>query len=63
MGASASFLDAEESYEPIRVGQRKRVILFDFDKTLAAVDVNFYSQQGVAALGQQPARLPRGRVQ
>ena len=38
MGASASFLDAEESYEPIRVGQRKRVVLFD--KTLAAVDVN-----------------------
>ena len=51
MGASASFLDAEESYEPIRVGQRKRVVVFDFDKTLAAVDVNLYSQQGVAALG------------
>jgi hypothetical protein len=33
MGASASFLDAEESYEPIRVGQRKRVVL-GFDKTI-----------------------------
>jgi len=30
---------------------RRRVVIFDFDSTLAAVDVNLYGPQGVAAMG------------
>ena len=49
MGASSSFLTAEDVPPPR--GERRRLVIFDFDQTLATVGVNACSPQGVQALG------------